>query len=135
MDIKKLGLVLLNLKIEHFIFGSINWCLHLVLCCQAQRQLYFERVFHANEKMMHRHSIYIWTVGSKLLLCKVENILKGSLDSIPSPSVWNSNYWRESLLVRCKGKTFLTLINKLLKTKSLLTPPSNNLNWIWKWRW
>ena len=31
---------------------------------------------------------------------KVENILKGSLDSIPSPSPFceNSNYWRESLL-------------------------------------
>jgi len=29
---------------------------------------------------------------------KVENILKGSLDSIPSPSPENSNYGRESLL-------------------------------------
>ena len=53
---------------------------------------------------------------------KVENILKGSLDSIPSPSPFceNSNYW-------CKGKTLLGIVNKFLKTKSLLTSPSNVL--------
>ena len=40
----------------------------------------------------------------------------------------------------CKGKTLLDVANKLLKTKSLLTSPSNvfstkNLNFHWRWRW
>ena len=40
----------------------------------------------------------------------------------------NSNYWRESLLeVSNKAKTLLGDVNKLLKTKSLLTAPSNAL--------
>ena len=35
----------------------------------------------------------------------------------------NSNYGQE----RCKGKTLLGVVNKLLNTKSLLTMPSNVL--------
>ena len=45
---------------------------------------------------------------------KVENILKGSLDLIPSPSV---------KIQSIDGKTLLGVVNKLLKTKSLLTSP------------
>ena len=50
---------------------------------------------------------------------KVEKILKGSLDSIPSPSpsvkikMLGGNF-----CLRCKGKTLLVVVNKLLKTKS-----------------
>jgi len=52
------------------------------------------------------------------VLFKVENILKGSLDLIPSPST--------SVKIQITaGKTFLGVINKLLKTKHLLTSPSN----------
>ena len=53
---------------------------------------------------------------------KVENILKGSLDSIPppSPSVKIQIMGRKVCL-RCKGKTLLGVVNKLLKTR-------NNLN-------
>ena len=61
-------------------------------------------------------------------LVKVENILKGSLDSIPSPS---SSVKIQSMggkvCLWCKGKTLLGLVNKLLKTKSLLTSPSTVL--------
>ena len=53
---------------------------------------------------------------------KVEKILKGSLDLIPSPSplvkiqiMWGS----------CKGKTLLGVVNKLFVFKSMLTTPSN----------
>jgi hypothetical protein len=55
-------------------------------------------------------------------------ILKGSLDSIssPSPSVKIQIMGRKVCL-RCKGKTLLGIVNKLLKTKSLLTSPSNDL--------
>ena len=45
---------------------------------------------------------------------KVENILKGSLDSIPSPS--------SSVKIQIMGgKTLLGIVNKPLKGKSLLT--------------
>ena len=57
---------------------------------------------------------------------KVEKILKGSLDSIPSPSV-KIQIMDEKVFLRCKGKTLLGIVNKLLKTKRLLTSPSNVL--------
>ena len=63
-----------------------------------------------------------------LLVCKVEKILKGSLDSIqsPSPSVKMQIMGVKDGL-RCKSKTLLGIVNKHLKTKSLLTSPSNVL--------
>ena len=57
-------------------------------------------------------------------LCKVEKILKGSLDLIPSPSV---KIMGGKVCLRCKGKTLLGVIKKHLNTKSLLTSPSNVL--------
>ena len=59
---------------------------------------------------------------------KVEKILKGSLDSIPSPlpSV-KIQIMGGKVCLRCKSKTLLGVVNKLLKTKSLLTSPSNAL--------
>ena len=75
---------------------------------------------------------------------KVEKILEGSLDSIPppSPSV-KIQIMRGKSCLRCKGKTLLVIVNKHLKTKSLLTSPSNvllyfylpSLNFYWRWRW
>ena len=55
-----------------------------------------------------------------------EKILKGSLDSIPlpSPSVKIMGW---EVYLRCKGKSLLGVVNKLLKTKILLTSPSNVL--------
>jgi hypothetical protein len=54
--------------------------------------------------------------------------LKGSLCSIPSPlpSV-KIQIMGGKVCWRCKGKTLLGLVSKLLKTKSLLTSPSNVL--------
>ena len=57
---------------------------------------------------------------------KVEKILKGSLDSMPSPSV-QIQIMGGKVCLRCKSKTLLGIINKLLKTKSLLTMISNVL--------
>ena len=57
---------------------------------------------------------------------KVEKILEGSLDWIPSPSV-KIQIMGGKVGLRCKGKTLLGVVNKLLKTKSLLTSPSNVL--------
>ena len=57
---------------------------------------------------------------------KVEKILKGSLDSVPPPSV-KIQIMGGKFCLRCKSKTLLDVVNKLLKTKSLLTSPSNVL--------
>ena len=59
------------------------------------------------------------------LYYKVEKILKGSLDSIPSPL--------PSVKIQiiggkvCLNKTLLGVVNKLLKTKTLLTSPNKVL--------
>ena len=56
----------------------------------------------------------------------IEKILKGSLDLIPSPSVKIQIAGKKVSLWQ-KGKTLLGIVNKLLKTKSLLSSPSNVL--------
>ena len=63
------------------------------------------------------------------IICgKVEKILKGSLDLIPSPSPSVKIQIKGGkVCLRCKGKTLLGVFNKLLKTKSLLTSSSNVL--------
>ena len=59
---------------------------------------------------------------------KVGKILKGSLDSIPSPSPSvKIQIMGGKVCWSCKGKTLLDVVNKHLKTKSLLTSPSNVL--------
>ena len=53
---------------------------------------------------------------------RIEYILKGSLDSIPSPSLSvKIQIMGGQVCLRCKGKTLLYIVSKLLKTKSLLT--------------
>ena len=61
-----------------------------------------------------------------VLIDKVEKILKGSLDWIPSPSV-KIQITGGKVCLMCEGKTLLGIVNKLLKTKSLLTSPTNVL--------
>ena len=53
-------------------------------------------------------------------IVKVEKILKGSLDLIPSPSV-KIQIMGGKVCLGCKGKALLGFVNRLLKTKSLLT--------------
>ena len=64
----------------------------------------------------------------EIIWFKEEKILKGSLDSIssPLPSV-KIQIMGGKVCLRCKGKTLLGIVNKILKTKSLLTSPSNVL--------
>ena len=65
---------------------------------------------------------------SQLNIVKVEKFLKGILDSIPSPSLSVTiQIMGGKVSLRCKGKTLLGIVNKLLKTKSLLTSPNNVL--------
>ena len=59
---------------------------------------------------------------------KVENISKGSLDLIPSPSpLVKIQIMSGKVCLSCKGETMLGIVNKLLKTISLLTSSSNVL--------
>ena len=59
---------------------------------------------------------------------KVEKIFTGSLNSIRSPSfLVKIQIMGAKVCSRCKGKTMLGVVNKLLTTKSLLTSPSNVL--------
>ena len=65
----------------------------------------------------------------KSQVCKVEKILKGSLDSIPSPSPSvKIQIMGGKVCLRCKGKTLLSDVNKLFVFKSLLTMPGNVLS-------
>jgi hypothetical protein len=58
----------------------------------------------------------------------VEKFLKGSLDSIPSPSPSvKIQTMGGKVCLGCKGKILLGVVNKLLKTKSSLTSPSSVL--------
>ena len=62
------------------------------------------------------------------LIVKVENIWKGNPDLIPSSSFSvKIQIMGGKVCLRCKGKTLLGVVNKLLKTKSLLRSPSNVL--------
>ena len=59
---------------------------------------------------------------------KVENILKGSLDSISSPShSVKIQIMGGKVCLRCKGKIMLGIVNKLFVFKSLLAMTSNVL--------
>ena len=57
---------------------------------------------------------------------EIEKTLKGSLDSVPSPSV-KIEIMGGKVSLRYKGKTLLGVVNKLCVFKSLLTSPSNGL--------
>ena len=55
---------------------------------------------------------------------KAENILKGNLNLIPSPSPFvKIQIMGGKVCLRCKGKTLLVVVNKLLKTKKFVDIP------------
>ena len=65
---------------------------------------------------------------NKAIGFKVENILKGSLDLIPSPSA-KIQIMDKKVCLRCKGKTFLgNIVNRLLKTKMFCLITSSKLS-------
>ena len=59
-------------------------------------------------------------------LSKVEKILKGSLNLIPSPSS-KIQIMDRKVCLRCTGKTLLGIVNKLFICKSLLATLGNVL--------
>ena len=93
-------------------------------------------------QLWHRvHVQCTWTWDFKTLsqlakLVKVEKILKGSMDLIPSPSPSvKIQIMCGKVCLKCKGKTLLGVANTLFVFKCFLTSPSNVLpswNWISK---
>ena len=58
----------------------------------------------------------------EIILFKVEKILNGSLDSIPSPSSSvQIQIMGRNVCLKRKGKTLLIIVNKLFVFKCLLT--------------
>ena len=89
----------------------------------------FSKLNQKNEFILDSEKIGLRTYAIERTKCfKEENILKGSLDSIPSPSPSvKIQIMGGKVCLRCKGKTLLSVVDKLLETKSLLTSPSNVL--------
>ena len=53
-----------------------------------------------------------------IIIGKIEKVLKGSLDSIPSPlPSLKIQIMGGKIGLMCEGKTLLGIVNKLLKTK------------------
>ena len=96
----------------------------------------------SSSKRLFRH--FLIENSYSYLLCKVEKILKGSLDLIPSPppSV-KIQIMGGKVCLRCKDKTLLGIENKkfvdITQQCFALLPqvnfPANNLNFHWRWRW
>ena len=88
------------------------------------KKLYVLRIRYRHHLQWNQnhYEVAFWFTAHLFLLCKVETILKGSLDLIPSPSPSvKIQIMGGKVCLRCKGKTLLGVANKLLKTKGLLT--------------
>ena len=94
------------------------------------RKIIYNRIVSIRKITIHKGlkkgRCVIETKASNRFKSKVEKTLKGILVSIPSPSV-KIQIMDGKVCLKCKGKTLLGVFNKLLKTKSLLTSPSNVL--------
>ena len=91
-------------------------------------------IFRVTGKCKKKHAVqwnssmltYLEASSLSVVSCKVKEILKGSLDSIPSPSPSvKIQIIGGKICLRCEGKILPGIVNKLLKTKSFLTSPSN----------
>ena len=72
---------------------------------------------------VQRRWVYLEGIFTGIFI-KVENILKGSLDSIPSPSPSvKIQIMGGKVCLRYKGETLLGVVNKLLKT-NFFQPPT-----------
>ena len=70
-----------------------------------------------------------------LTVVKVENVLKGSLDLMPSPSV-KIQIMGGRVSLWFKGKTkFVDITQQCFALLPQVNLPDNNLNFHWRWRW
>ena len=106
-SLKKLGLS----YILHSTWKSATFVIHSFRRCdRAHKTFFISRKRENNYNNCRKQCV------------KVEKILKGSLDSIPSPSPSvKIQIMGEKVSLRCKGKTLLGDVNKVFVFKSLLT--------------
>ena len=131
------------------ILMQIDWGYIIFLFCYFSSFFNLQQItWHFSKNLKKQEwSRFINIIGLSIAKVKVEKTIKGSLDSIPSPSVKIQIIGGKDGL-RSKSKTLLGIDNKLLKAKSLLTSPSNvlpllpqvnfpinNFNFHWSWRW
>ena len=118
------------------LFGMLIFAKYLPF--EAQTACSFLGILYPNKALTKQERINICCDAPRMTvflfncrpLCfsKVEIFLKGGLDLLPSPSPSVKIQimgWKVGL--ECKGKTLLGGVNKLLKTKSLLTSHNNVL--------
>ena len=93
-------------------------------------------------------AMYKFWLSSCILSCKVEKILKGSQDSIPSPShSMKIQIMCGKVCLRCKRQNIARSCQQIFENKKFfdnpqqcftLLPqvhfPANNLNLYWRWR-
>ena len=85
---------------------------------------FIHMLFISKEWEWHYSLFPLCPLGNRYFI-KVEEILKGSLDSIPSPS--RSREHLKFLLWFFGGQTLLGVVNKIFVQQSLLTTPSKVL--------
>ena len=99
--------------------------LNQILCVNDRGYLLFSWTFLnsvTNRTFLSNQLFNIWFLQF-LISNKVEKILKGSLDLIPSPSPSvKIDIMGRKVCLRCKGKTLLGIVNKLFEFKGLATP-------------
>ena len=100
-----------------------NLCLYVITDIKADQNPKLPCPHHCHIQIRHKP-----LPADNLISSKVEKILKDSLDSIKSPlPSMKIQIMGGKVFLRCKGKTLLVVVNKLLRIKSLLTSPSNVL--------
>ena len=101
--------------------------LNQILCVNNRGYLLFSWTFLnsvTNRTFISNQLFTIWFLQF-LISNKVEKILKGSLNLIPSPSPSvKIDIMGGKVCLRCKGKTLLDDVNKLLKKKVFWHPPA-----------
>ena len=115
------------------ILMQIDWGYIIFLFCYFSSFFNLQQItWHFSKNLKKQEwSRFINIIELSIAKVKVEKTIKGSLDSIPSPSVKIQIIGGKDGL-RSKSKTLLGIVNKLLKTKGLLTSSNNVLPYyIW----
>ena len=113
--------VLMKSLIDRYVhYVALSWFMHKV-------HLHIQTTVQHSKKLSYQNPTGL--KYKQLVSFKVEKKnSKASLDSIPSPSPSvKIQTMGGKVGLRNKGKTLQVVVNKLLKTKSLLTSPSNVL--------
>ena len=108
------------------ILMQIDWGYIIFLFCYFSSFFNLQQItWHFSKNLKKQEwSRFINIIELSIAKVKVEKTIKGSLDSIPSPSVKIQIMGGKNCL-RCKGRTLLGIVNTLLKTKSLSTSARN----------